>query len=101
MQVADDPSDPQLLSDLAFYSAKANNCGRTMKMVPRLEELLPDTGPNAHMMAYIYALCGEDDAAVRALGRAIELGESTVLIRQEDEFQTLRQRPDFQSLVGG
>jgi tetratricopeptide (TPR) repeat protein/TolB-like protein len=101
MQVADDPDDPQLLSDLAFYSAKAHDCGRTMTMVPRLEELLPDTGPSAHMMAYIYALCGEDDAAVEALTRAIALGESPVLIRQEDEFQSLRHRSDFQSLVGG
>jgi len=101
MQVADDPDDPQLLSDLAFYSAKANNCGRTMTMVPRLEELLPDTGPSAHMLAYIYALCGESDAAVEALTKAIALGESTELIRQEDEFRSLRNRSDFQALVGG
>ena len=100
MQVADDPDDPQLLSDLAFYSAKANDCGRTMTMVPRLEELLPDTGPSAHMLAYIYALCGESDAAVEALTRAIALGESTELIRQEDEFQSLRDRRDFRALVG-
>jgi tetratricopeptide (TPR) repeat protein len=100
MQVADDPDDPQLLSDLAFYSAKANDCGRTMTMVPRLEELLPDTGPSAHMLAYIYALCGESDAAVEALTRAIALGESTELIRQEDEFRSLRDRPDFRALVG-
>ncbi len=100
MQVADDPDDPQLLSDLAFYSAKANNCGRTMTMVPRLEELLPDTGPSAHMLAYIYALCGESGAAIEALTRAIALGESTELIRQEDEFRSLRGRSDFQALVG-
>ncbi len=101
IQVADDPDDPQLLSDLAFYSAKANDCGRTMTMVPRLEELLPDTGPSAHVLAYIYALCGESDAAVEALARAIALGESTELIRQEDEFQSLRDRRDFRTLVGG
>jgi tetratricopeptide (TPR) repeat protein len=100
-QVADDPDDPQSLSDLAFYSAKANDCGRTMPMVPRLEELLPDTGPSAHMLAYIYALCGESDAAVEALTRAIALGESPELIRQEDEFRSLHDRPDYQTLLGG
>jgi hypothetical protein len=70
-------------------------------MVPRLEETLPDTGPSAHTLAYIYALCGESDAAVEALTKAIALGESTELIRQEDEFRSLRDRPDFQALVGG
>jgi serine/threonine-protein kinase len=100
MQVADDADDPQLLSDLAFYSAKSGDCGRTMTMVPELEELLPDTGPSAHMLAYIYALCGESDAAIEALTRAIALGESTELIRQEDEFRSLRDRRDFRSLVG-
>ena len=99
-QVADDPGDPQLLSDLAFYSAKANDCGRTMTLVPQLEETLPDTGPSAHTLAYIYALCGESDAAVEALTKAIALGESTELIRQEDEFHSLRARPEFQALVG-
>jgi len=101
MQVADDPDDPKLLSDLAFYSAKANDCGRTMTMVSRLEETLPDTGPSAHTLAYIYALCGESDAAVEALTKAIAHGESIELIRQEDEFRALRGRPDFQALVGG
>ncbi len=99
MQVVDDPEDPQLLSDLAFYSSKANDCGRAMAMVPRVEELLPDTGPSAHVLAYIYSLCGESDAAMVSLTKAIALGESVELIRQEDEFRSLRGRRDFEKLV--
>jgi serine/threonine-protein kinase len=99
--VADDPDNPESLSNLAFYSAKAHDCARAMTLVPQLEEVLPDTGPNAHMLAYINALCGEGDAAIEALTRAIALGESTELIRQEDEFRSLRDQPDFQTLVGG
>jgi serine/threonine-protein kinase len=99
--VADDPDNPESLSDLAFYSAKSHDCARAMTLVPQLEELLPDTGPSAHVLAYIYALCGEGDAAIEALTRAVALGESTELIRQEDEFRSLRNRADFQALVGG
>jgi serine/threonine-protein kinase len=99
--VADDPDNPESLSDLAFYSAKSHDCSRAMTLVPQLEELLPDTGPNAHMLAYVNALCGEEDAAIDALSRAITLGQSTELIRQEDEFQALHDRQDFQTLVGG
>ena len=69
--------------------------------VPGLAELLPDTGPNAHQVAYIYALCGQGDAAVAALTRAIAHGEPVELIRQEDEFRALRARADYQALVGG
>jgi Flp pilus assembly protein TadD/TolB-like protein len=101
MRVVDDPDDPKFLSDLAFYSAKANDCGRATTLAPQLEGLLPDTGPSAHQLAYVYALCGEGDAAIGALVRAIAHGESTELIRQEDEFRSLRDRPDFQALVGG
>jgi len=99
--VADDPDNPESLSDLAFYSAKSHDCSRAMTLVPQLEALLPDTGPSAHMLAYINALCGEEDAAIEALTRAIALGESTELVRQEDEFRSLRDRPEFQALVGG
>jgi Flp pilus assembly protein TadD/TolB-like protein/predicted Ser/Thr protein kinase len=99
MRVADDPDDPYLLSDLATFSAKASRCDRALSLVSRARELLPDTGPNAHVLAYVYALCGEEDAAIEALTRAIALGEPAELISQEDEFRSLRDRPDFQALV--
>jgi hypothetical protein len=89
------------MSELAFTSAKAGSCDRALVLTRQLEELLPDTGPNAHQQAYVYALCGEGDAAVQALARALAHGESVELIRQEDEFRSLRQRPDFQALVAG
>jgi serine/threonine-protein kinase len=98
--VAEDPDNPESLSNLAFYSAKSRDCSRAMSLVPQLEEMLPDTGPNAHMLAYINGLCGEEDAAIEALTRAIALGESKALIRQEDEFRSLHYRQDFRALVG-
>jgi Flp pilus assembly protein TadD/TolB-like protein len=98
---ADDPENPALMSELAFTSAKAGRCDRALALMPRLAELLPDTGPNAHQVAYIYALCGQGDAAVAALARAIAHGEPVELIRQEDEFRSLRTRADYQALVGG
>ncbi len=100
-RLADDPDHPRLLSELADYSAKAQDCKRAMALAARLEGLLPDTGPSAHQLAYIYAACGEEDSALRALTRAVALGEPTELIRQEDEFADLRDRQDFQALVGG
>ena len=99
-QVVEDPDNPALLIELADYAAKANDCGRATRLTSQLEDLLPDTGPNAHRLAYVYAQCGEEDAAVKALAKAIALGESAELIRQEDEFRSLHSRPDFRSLIG-
>jgi len=64
-----------------------------------LRSTLPDNGPSAHQLAYIFAMCGEDDAAMAAIRRALELGETAEMIRQEDEFRALRSRPDFIALV--
>ncbi len=50
-------------------------------------------------MAYIYGMCDDQNAALTAIRRAIELGESADLIRQEDEFQALRTQPEFIALV--
>jgi tetratricopeptide (TPR) repeat protein/TolB-like protein len=98
-RIADDTDNPILMAELAFTSAKATECDRALGLARQLEELLPDTGPNAHQLAYVYALCGKHDAAVQALARAVAHGESVELIRQEDEFRSLRDRPDFQALV--
>lgn len=98
-RIADDTDNPILMAELAFTSAKATECDRALGLARQLEDLLPDTGPNAHQLAYVYALCGERDSAVQALARAVAHGESVELIRQEDEFRSLRDRPDFQALV--
>ena len=37
-----------------------SGCGRALNLASQLEGLLPDTGPNAHFLAYVYALCGND-----------------------------------------
>lgn len=99
-RVANDPENPGLLSDLAYYSAKAEDCSTALSLTTRLREVLPATGPTAHHLAYIYAMCGEADAAIKEIRRAVKLGEPRELIRKEDEFLSLRQRSDFVALVG-
>ncbi len=96
-----DPRNPELLADLAYYSAKGEDCAQALSLTGRLQALLPRTGPAAHQLAYIYALCGRPDAAVAEIRRAIELGEPPALIAQEDEFLVLRGRADFETLVNG
>ena len=94
-----DPGNPALLTEFADYSAKGGDCETALSLTGELRSTLPDNGPSAHQLAYIFAMCGEDDAAMAAIRRALELGETAEMIRQEDEFRALRSRPDFIALV--
>ncbi|MEE4273050.1 MAG: protein kinase [Thermoanaerobaculales bacterium] len=98
-RVADDPGNLELMLQLALYSAKAHDCDAALTLNAELERTLAKTGPNAHQLGYVYAICGDDDAAVDAVRRAIELGQFAELIREEDEFRALHERPDFIALV--
>ncbi len=98
-RAADDPGNLDLMLQLALYSAKAHDCDAALALNDELGRTLPDTGPNAHQLAYVFAICGEEDAAMDAVRRAIELGQSAELIREEDEFRALHERPEFRALV--
>jgi tetratricopeptide (TPR) repeat protein/TolB-like protein len=100
-RVKDDPGNPALITELADYSAKGGDCETALSLTDELRKTLPDTGPSAHQLAYIFAMCGKDDAAMDAIRRAVELGEPGEMIRQEDEFRALYSRPEFIALVGG
>jgi len=96
-----DPGNPALLSEFADYSAKGGDCETALSLTDELRKMLPDTGPSAHQLAYIFAMCGEEEDAMAAIRRALELGETAEMIRQEDEFRALHARPEFMALVGG
>ena len=98
-RVADDPGNLDLMLQLALYSAKAHDCDAALALNDELRRTLPDTGPNAHQLAYVFAICGDEDAAMDAVRRAIELGQSADLIREEDEFRVLHEREEFIALV--
>jgi tetratricopeptide (TPR) repeat protein len=98
-RVEDDPGNLEMVLQLALYSAKAEDCDAALALNDDLQRTLPDTGPNAHQLAYVFAICGENDAAVDAVRRAIEGGQSAQLIREEDEFRSLHERPDFIALM--
>ena len=96
-----DPGNPALLTEFADYSAKGGDCETALSLTDELRSTLPDTGPSAHQLAYVFAMCGEDEDAMAAIRRALELGETAEMIRQEDEFRALHARPEFIALVGG
>ena len=68
-----------------------------------LGELLPklpkDDAQCAHSVASTYAICGQRGEALAAIRKAIALGFSPKLIREEDEFRSLAGDQEFRRLT--
>ncbi len=100
-ELATNPESHDLRLRQAFYAARGEECGRALELVAALRPELPDTAQNAHQAAYVYGLCDDPPQALALLRRAIELGASAELIRDEDEFAALRRHREFRALTGG
>ncbi len=98
-RAATDPNDRELGLRRAFYAARAERCEDAVRWAGELALELPATAENAHRLAYVFALCGRRDEALEQLRRAIDAGVSPDLLREEDEFATLRSDPEFKKLV--
>jgi TolB-like protein/Tfp pilus assembly protein PilF/predicted Ser/Thr protein kinase len=89
-----------LLIQRATYAAKAEECGKAVPLAFELRQKIPETARDLHDLGYSFALCGETEAALEVLDKAIELGFAAELIAIEDEFESLRGLPEFEELVG-
>ena len=87
-----------LLLQKSTYAAKAGECGIAAPLAAELRREIPESPRDLHDLAYVFALCGEEEPALEALERAVELGFSAQLIRKEDEFAPLRHLARFQAL---
>ncbi|MGB5814779.1 MAG: protein kinase, partial [Thermoanaerobaculia bacterium] len=83
----------------ATYAAKAEECETAVPLAFELRRKIPETASDLHDLALAFALCGELEGALEALGKAIELGFAAELIAIEDEFESLRGLPEFEELV--
>jgi TolB-like protein/Flp pilus assembly protein TadD len=94
----DPASDPLRLSR-ALYAAKAEDCPTANAVAAGLESGLPKTAQNVHRLAYVYGMCGDAEAALKAIATAIDLGVAREIVRREPEFEKLRKHPKFLELT--
>jgi tetratricopeptide (TPR) repeat protein len=95
----DDPRNQNLRLEHAIYAAKAEKCDAAVVLALELSAELPETAIYAHQLAGVFALCGRAEEALAHLRSAIERGFSTEIIRQENEFQGLKDDPMFRELT--
>lgn len=96
-------ADPEPVDDPYLAALMAKNRGdfdAALETAGRIGDLGSDERA-AYLVASIQALRGDDDEAVGTLGTAIELEpKNRVHAYHDPDFTSLREREDFQSLLG-
>ncbi len=98
-QLEANPESAQLLLRRAQYEAKGGECESAVRHAAALVLAPPQTAPKAYQLAKVFALCGENRAALDALTLAKRLGAPTDMIGQDREFRALATDPVFRQIV--
>ena len=101
-QLALNPDARVLRMQRVVCLAKLGDCDNAARSLEALLPKLPAIdAQHAHSIARVRALCGHREEAIAALRKAIELGISPRLIREEDEFRSLAGDSEFVRLTAG
>ncbi len=93
------PQDARLLATLAVYLTKAGDARRARARLAEALSRAPNDVDVLYRAAAIHAIDRQDDEAMRFLRRAVAAGYSRARVTEEDDFEGLRKRKDFQELV--
>jgi serine/threonine-protein kinase len=94
------PQDHSSAMMRVILLAKAGDCPKATADLEALQPSLPrEDAQIVHSIARAQALCGHSAEALETLRRAIDLGFSRRMIREEDEFRSLARHPDFVRLT--
>ena len=95
-----DPKNVAVQVERALCLAKAGECGAAGAELEAIAASIPaDNAEIAHRIAKLDAVCGRRAAALEALRRAVKLGVSPEVVRDEDEFRALAGDPMFREIT--
>ena len=95
------PTDMLNVASLAVYLQKSGDGAAATGHLAEALRRAPTDPQVQYRAALVHALAGRPDAALAALGRALELGYSRADAAKADEFQALRKDARFAALVRG
>ena len=87
--------------DRSLYLARSGECEEAISAARDLRGQLPVTAESAHAIASTFSVCGERREALDSLRVAIEKGFSPDFVREEDEFKSLIDDPEFLEFTSG
>jgi hypothetical protein len=80
--------------------AKLGRCDEVRAaFATRVDTLAVGNAELTHKLAKVLALCGPRTRALETVRKAVELGISPVLLRDEDELASLRNDPAFPKVL--
>ena len=94
------PGDPRLVATLAVHLRKSGASAAARAHIADAVAKAPKDIEVLYRAAVIEALDGKPDEAIRLLRSAIESGYSRAVASADDDFASLKGRPEFKALVG-
>jgi len=98
-QLAIKEDNPTLRKNYALYLAKLGQNAAAFREARRAVAQAPSDAGGHFYAARVYAVAGDPDAALAALKQSLSLGQSAREIRQEPDFNVLRNDPRYQQIV--
>jgi tetratricopeptide (TPR) repeat protein len=89
------PGDFEAQLSTAVYAAKAEECPAALEQARAMWSRRPDSSGELHNIALVFSLCRERDQALEALAAAVDRGYAAEPLREESEFEWLREDPRF------
>jgi tetratricopeptide (TPR) repeat protein len=100
-QLVVNPGSAERLAALAVYEAKAGRLDRAAVHLDGALARASGSAEIAYAEAVVRALEGRHEAALEALGRALELGYSRTLAARDDDLAAVREMEGYRALARG
>jgi Flp pilus assembly protein TadD/predicted Ser/Thr protein kinase len=94
-EIAKNPEQPELRSDLSMYLAKSGDKAGALQELKQLEQLHSTDPAILYNSATVYEICGKRDNALESLLAAVKGGEELNDIRNDPELVSLRADPRY------
>ncbi len=92
-------NDPSTMMDMAWIYAMLDNSDAASSLMSRARELAPNDPYTHYYDGLVHFRVGEVDDAIRAFGRAIEMGYPLAMLGAEPHLEALHSDPRFLELL--
>ena len=93
------PNDPFALASSAVFLAKAGSADQARARLDRAIKLAPTDNRVHHRAAVVRVIIGDRAGALESLKLALQTGFPRSAIAEDDEFESLRNDPQFKTLI--
>jgi tetratricopeptide (TPR) repeat protein len=93
------PADAETVASLGVLIAKAGDVAAAQRRIEQALALAPDDIQVWYSVAVVHALAGRTAEALAAVKQALDGGYSPAVVEAEEDFESLRRSPEFESLL--